>query len=192
MREASACSWRKPGPFHTIHVSSFKIWYRRHSESIENWYVLYSYKPMLKAIRARVAELVGADVDECVIVQNATHGINTVLRNFEWKHEDILVGSMLPASSIFLAFTQPSFTISCCDIPCCITNHSIPHRRPTASSEIRLYLPIPYLTVWYLGRISCSSAEHPSSSWPQDRCSHRFNSLGSRCATTLERDGQDM
>lgn len=44
--------------------------------------------------RRLVAELVGADHDEIVLVANATTGINTILRNFEWKDGDILFGGM--------------------------------------------------------------------------------------------------
>ncbi|KAI0706789.1 hypothetical protein C8Q72DRAFT_757542, partial [Fomitopsis betulina] len=41
--------------------------------------------------RQRVADLVGAKHDELVLVPDATHGINTVLRNFEWKEGDVIV-----------------------------------------------------------------------------------------------------
>lgn len=53
----------------------------------------YTYSPLLVTARERVAQLIGAETDECVIVPNATHGINTVLRNLEWSHDDIIVGS---------------------------------------------------------------------------------------------------
>ena len=33
----------------------------------------------------------GAASDELVVVPDATHGINTVLRNFEWKEGDVIV-----------------------------------------------------------------------------------------------------
>ena len=53
----------------------------------------YTYRPLLVTARERIAQLIGAETDECVIVPNATHGINTVLRNLEWSHNDIIVGS---------------------------------------------------------------------------------------------------
>ncbi|KIJ57818.1 hypothetical protein HYDPIDRAFT_34765 [Hydnomerulius pinastri MD-312] len=43
--------------------------------------------------RERVAKLIGADTDECVIVNNTSHGIATVLRNFSFNKEDILIGA---------------------------------------------------------------------------------------------------
>ena len=52
-----------------------------------------AYRPLLGGVRARVAELIGAETDECVLVPNATHGVNTVLRNFDWSQSDIIVGS---------------------------------------------------------------------------------------------------
>lgn len=56
-------------------------------------YMRITYTPLLNAVRARLAELVGAETDECVMVTNATHGVNTVLRNLEWKEGDVIVGS---------------------------------------------------------------------------------------------------
>jgi selenocysteine lyase/cysteine desulfurase len=46
----------------------------------------------LNAGRARVASLIGAETDECVLVNNTSHGITTVLRNFEWHAGDIIIG----------------------------------------------------------------------------------------------------
>ncbi|KAH9930085.1 PLP-dependent transferase [Fomitopsis serialis] len=43
------------------------------------------------ARRKRVADVVNAELDEIVLVPNATHGINTVLRNFEWKEGDVII-----------------------------------------------------------------------------------------------------
>lgn len=42
--------------------------------------------------RTRVAKLIGAETDECVLVNNTSHGITTVLRNFEWNEGDIIIG----------------------------------------------------------------------------------------------------
>ncbi|KZP01387.1 PLP-dependent transferase [Calocera viscosa TUFC12733] len=46
---------------------------------------------LLDDVRVRVAEFVNADVDECVILTNATHGVNTVLFNIEWQKGDVIV-----------------------------------------------------------------------------------------------------
>ena len=42
--------------------------------------------------REAVAGLIGAGADEVVLVPNATHALNTVLRNFEWREGDLLIG----------------------------------------------------------------------------------------------------
>lgn len=46
----------------------------------------------LLLLRETVAKLIGAELDEVVFVPNATHALNTVLRNFEWREGDVIVG----------------------------------------------------------------------------------------------------
>lgn len=53
------------------------------------------YGTALTQCRERVAKLIGANLDECVLVPNAIHGINTVLRNFGWKKGDVIIKSRL-------------------------------------------------------------------------------------------------
>lgn len=50
------------------------------------WYAL------LGAVRARLAAFLGARREEIVLVQNATVATAVVLRNFEWRAGDVLVG----------------------------------------------------------------------------------------------------
>ncbi|KAI0690171.1 PLP-dependent transferase [Cytidiella melzeri] len=52
-----------------------------------------TYMPLLDKARREVANLVGAEHDEIVLVPNATHGLNTVLRNIEWREGDILLAT---------------------------------------------------------------------------------------------------
>ncbi|KAG6844153.1 hypothetical protein H0H87_009396 [Tephrocybe sp. NHM501043] len=49
------------------------------------------FQPLLIDVRRRVAQLIGADVDEVVFVSNASMGVNTILRNFEWEEGDTLI-----------------------------------------------------------------------------------------------------
>jgi selenocysteine lyase/cysteine desulfurase len=51
-----------------------------------------TYRPILVSVRERVAKLIGAETDECVIISNTTHGINEVLHNFSWQSGDVLIG----------------------------------------------------------------------------------------------------
>ena len=49
--------------------------------------------------REAVAKFIGAEVDEVVLVPNASHALNIVLRNFEWRDGDVLVGGQHDSSS---------------------------------------------------------------------------------------------
>ncbi|KAH8117757.1 PLP-dependent transferase [Phellopilus nigrolimitatus] len=72
----------------------------REIESNPDRYMRSTYIPLLQVVRGRVAELLGADIDECVIVPNATHGVNTVLRNLSWGETDIVVGTAVTYAAI--------------------------------------------------------------------------------------------
>ncbi|KAL0581648.1 hypothetical protein V5O48_000349 [Marasmius crinis-equi] len=62
------------------------------SEGAPDIFHRLSYIPLLVKSRERVAKLVGVrDVDELVFVTNASHGINTVLWNFQWEKGDVLI-----------------------------------------------------------------------------------------------------
>jgi hercynylcysteine S-oxide lyase len=47
-----------------------------------------TYKKRLIGVREKLATLIGAKTDEVVLVSNASTGMNTILRNFEWEKED--------------------------------------------------------------------------------------------------------
>lgn len=49
--------------------------------------------PHITRVRQRVAKLIGADVDECVMVANTSSGISTILRNFSFNADDVLIGA---------------------------------------------------------------------------------------------------
>ncbi|KAI0250289.1 PLP-dependent transferase [Lactifluus subvellereus] len=54
----------------------------------------------LDPARHRMARFVGAGPEEIVFVPNASHGLNTVLRNFVWNKEDIIVIATTTYNSI--------------------------------------------------------------------------------------------
>ncbi|EIN04913.1 PLP-dependent transferase [Punctularia strigosozonata HHB-11173 SS5] len=62
-------------------------------EACPDKFMRLTYQSLLIDSRSRVARLLGAHTDECVLVPNATHGINTVLRNIQWNDGDILIGA---------------------------------------------------------------------------------------------------
>ena len=47
-----------------------------------------TYQKRLIGAREKLASLIGAKTDEIVLVSNASMGINTILRNFEWEKDD--------------------------------------------------------------------------------------------------------
>ncbi|KAF8558146.1 PLP-dependent transferase [Imleria badia] len=75
----------------------------------------------LNRVRERVAKLIGAETDECVIVNNTSHGLTTVLRNFIFNEGDILVGATTtygPVSNAlkYLVDVPPHPTLSTFDL----------------------------------------------------------------------------
>lgn len=44
--------------------------------------------PLLYDVRQRTAEMIGATADECMIVPNTTHGIQTIVNNIRWQEGD--------------------------------------------------------------------------------------------------------
>jgi selenocysteine lyase/cysteine desulfurase len=47
-----------------------------------------SYQKRLIGVREKLARLIGVKTEEVVLVPNASTGINTILRNFEWEQDD--------------------------------------------------------------------------------------------------------
>jgi len=47
--------------------------------------------PLLNDGREKSAAIIGAKVEECVIVPNTTHGVNTILHNIKWAAGDRIV-----------------------------------------------------------------------------------------------------
>ncbi|KAF9243518.1 pyridoxal phosphate-dependent transferase [Melanogaster broomeanus] len=61
-------------------------------ESNPDKFMRISVLTYLTRVRERVAKLIGADTDECVLVNNTSHGMATVMRNFIFNQGDVLVG----------------------------------------------------------------------------------------------------
>ena len=53
-------------------------------------FVRLEYPASLNDCRERIARLIGAHVDECVLVPNAIHGINGILRKIGWQKGDVI------------------------------------------------------------------------------------------------------
>ncbi|KAI0666932.1 PLP-dependent transferase [Trametes maxima] len=52
-----------------------------------------AFLPLIYKARESVAKLICAQTDEVVFAPNATHALNTVLRAFEWREGDLLIGA---------------------------------------------------------------------------------------------------
>ncbi|KIP03861.1 hypothetical protein PHLGIDRAFT_129896 [Phlebiopsis gigantea 11061_1 CR5-6] len=89
-----------------------------------DWY------PMLDSVRERLAKFIGARKEEVVLVQNATVAASVVLRNFEWRDGDILVGMSTTYRGVFkniehVRDTNPHITLSDFHLGFPITNAEI-------------------------------------------------------------------
>jgi hypothetical protein len=60
-------------------------------ESMPDNFMKRIYLPHLIQARQGVAGIIGAGVEEVVIVPGATHGMNTILREIVWEDGDIIV-----------------------------------------------------------------------------------------------------
>ena len=73
--------------FEAAHKLSLKI------ESNPDYFHRLHYQPLLTEAREKLAKLIGAKTDECVLVTNTSIGIATILRNFEWEEGDVILCS---------------------------------------------------------------------------------------------------
>lgn len=99
-----------------IPVRNAKRGYTKLTESCPDKFLRYQYVDLLDKARDRLAQLVNAPVDECVIVQNATSGINTVLRNLVYKEKDVIIYfdtiyGAIEKTLISVCETNPQLTI---------------------------------------------------------------------------------
>lgn len=54
-------------------------------------FIRLTYEPLWDRCCERIADLLGAAVDECVFVPNTSHGMGTVLSNINWKKGDVII-----------------------------------------------------------------------------------------------------
>lgn len=65
--------------------------YQELAETHPDVFLRFEYPALLDAAREAAANLVNAPVEECVFVQNASTGVNTILRNLVYKEEDVII-----------------------------------------------------------------------------------------------------
>ena len=79
-------------------------------ESNPETFIRWDQYPTLDVVRARLARYIGAETDDVVLVDNASHGMNAVLRS--------LAERLPPASQVLdlnLAYTMVKNTLSYCE-----------------------------------------------------------------------------
>ncbi|OHE91174.1 hypothetical protein CORC01_13516 [Colletotrichum orchidophilum] len=94
------------------------------SEARPDTFIRYTYLKLLGESRAAIASLLGAEAGEVVLIQNATTGVNTVLRNLDFQHGD----TILHFGTIYGA--------------CSKTIQSLSEDRPLSSHAIEITYPI--------------------------------------------------
>ncbi|KAJ6493173.1 PLP-dependent transferase [Mycena sanguinolenta] len=60
-------------------------------ESNPDYFVRVDQTELITKCRAQISEFVGANINEIVLVRNTSHGINTIMRSFEWNAGDVIV-----------------------------------------------------------------------------------------------------
>lgn len=65
--------------------------YQRQTDAEPDNFIRYKLPELIDKSRSAVAELINADVDDVVLVPNASTGVNTVLRNLSYKPGDKIV-----------------------------------------------------------------------------------------------------
>ena len=71
------------------------------AESSPDRFLRVDYIGYVNRVRERLANLIGAQTDECVMVNNASLGLATILRNLIFNEGDILVGGVATNLTLF-------------------------------------------------------------------------------------------
>jgi len=72
-------------------VASKQEEFRKQAESSPDYWFRYQRTSVLDESRTALAGLLNANVDEIVLVFNATLGVNTVLRSLIWEEGDVII-----------------------------------------------------------------------------------------------------
>ncbi|KZT66302.1 PLP-dependent transferase [Daedalea quercina L-15889] len=105
-------------------------------------FLWFEYRPQLEKVREQIADLINADPSECVFVPNVSHGINTVLRNFEWDESDVLLVTScnfktISAATHYICDVRPYPTLSEFQISFPITRQSMLERFSTRVHSLK-------------------------------------------------------
>lgn len=73
------------------HVLSYMRELSEKIESCPDLFLRRTYLPLLNETRQKVADIIGAEQSEVVLVPNTTHGVFNVLENIKWDEGDVIV-----------------------------------------------------------------------------------------------------
>ncbi|OXH22779.1 hypothetical protein J008_06257 [Cryptococcus neoformans] len=73
------------------HVLSYMRDLSEEIESCPDLFLRRTYLPLLNETRQKVADIIGAEQTEVVLVPNTTHGVFNVLENIKWDEGDVIV-----------------------------------------------------------------------------------------------------
>ncbi|KAF9790913.1 PLP-dependent transferase [Thelephora terrestris] len=84
-------------------------------------FIRLTYEARWIRCRQRVADLIGAEVEECVLVQNTSHGLDNVLRSIDWKKGDFIIKTNITYGPVvnairFIADANPGVILETVDI----------------------------------------------------------------------------
>lgn len=54
-------------------------------------FIRRTYQPLLRSVIKELAEMIGADVEDCVLTGNATTSMNTITWNLDYQPGDVLI-----------------------------------------------------------------------------------------------------
>jgi len=110
-------------------VGAARAAYLADYEARPDVYKRFEYPALLDEARAAVAPLLGAGRDEVVFVENATTGLNTVLRNFVYRDDDVV----LYFSTIYAAIEKTLWSL---EETTPLGTHRIPLVYPVEKAQI--------------------------------------------------------
>ena len=74
-----------------------------HIESNPDKFFGLEYHGLLLSVRKRLAKLIGAETEECVLVANASTAASTIFHGLGWKKGDNIVSGEMRSAQIRLA-----------------------------------------------------------------------------------------
>ncbi len=117
------------GSYSTVVRNAVHEWQDRIEESPDQ-FLRFDYLPAITSVRSRLAKLVNCLTDELVFVQNATSGINTILRSINFGEGDTILHLSTVYGAVdntiqYIVDTRPGVKAHCIHIEYPISHDAI-------------------------------------------------------------------